>query len=76
MKFFVDGALQGSTSISNIDETYSTTAIGSDANTNNNVWSGKISITRLYSHVLTQREIQYLYEVSQRGRIVSGKRNI
>ena len=37
-------------------------------------FNGAISEVRLYNRVLTPREIQYLYNVSQRGRMVSSKK--
>lgn len=39
-----------------------------------NFFHGNISEVRLYNHALTPREIQYLYETAQRGRMVTGKR--
>jgi hypothetical protein len=41
-----------------------------------NTFDGSISEVRLYNRALTPSEIQYLYEVSQRGRYVSSKKKI
>jgi hypothetical protein len=41
-----------------------------------NTFDGSISEVRLYNRALTSSEIQYLYEVSQRGRYVSSKKKI
>jgi hypothetical protein len=40
-----------------------------------NSWYGKISEVRIYNHVLTPSEIQYLYTASQRGRQVTGSKS-
>jgi hypothetical protein len=39
-----------------------------------NYFSGSLCDIRIYDHALTPAEVQYLYQVSQRGQIVSGKR--
>jgi hypothetical protein len=38
-------------------------------------WKGKMSELRVYNHALTPSEIQYLYQVSQQGQLVSGKKS-
>jgi hypothetical protein len=37
-------------------------------------YSGKVSEVRIYDHALTPREVQYLYNVSKRGRQVSSEK--
>jgi arabinan endo-1,5-alpha-L-arabinosidase len=42
----------------------------------NPIWlNGKMSEVRIYSHALTPQEVQYLYNASQSGRIVTSKKS-
>lgn len=68
MYLYINGRLRASNEF-NIDmETGSSDLkIGRD-------WEGRMQEARLYNHALTASEVQYLYEVSNRGRLVSSKK--
>lgn len=70
----LNASIDGSTSVSNGDISGGETEwIGANASDSKHT-AGTITEVRIYNHALTKQEIQYLYQVSQKGRITTSKR--
>ena len=74
MEFYVDGVSQGTASVSS-SLNNNESDIGDNGFGNRN-FGGDIADVRVYSRALSPQEIQYLYEVSQHARMVSGKKTL
>ncbi|QGA80300.1 LamG domain-containing protein [Candidatus Nanohalobium constans] len=73
MRVFKNGKLEGTdNSISKLYSSTNNTELG--GLNSSDLFKGSVSEVRIYNHVLTPQEIQYLYTVSQRGRHVSSKK--
>jgi hypothetical protein len=73
-RLYFNGVELKSTSLSGTlaDASGSPWAIGSRGG-DSQFFDGRITDVRIYDHALTPAEVQYLYEVSRRGRFVSSK---
>jgi hypothetical protein len=74
---YVDGERISSFSASGpiITGSISATIASSAYNTPSDLYDGRIADVRVYNHALTASEVQYLYQVAQRGRLRTGKRS-
>ncbi|MFT4892885.1 MAG: hypothetical protein ACI8Z7_000674 [Candidatus Nanohaloarchaea archaeon] len=77
LTLYVNGEKIGTSSPSGVGTSTEYMLIGAnDPGSIGGYFNGSISEVRLYNRALTSSEIQYLYEVSQRGRYVSSKKKI
>lgn len=51
-------------------------ALGADIYNGEDYFDGRIADVRVYDHALTPSEVQYLYQVAQRGRLVTDNRRL
>lgn len=49
---------------------------GSWKRQDNRYWTGRLADVRVYDHALTQQEIQYLYNVAKRGKMITAKKGL
>ena len=73
---YIDGELWDSISLSSSDYYFGDISIGADQwDGGRYYWTGKISEVRIYDRPLTMSEVQYLYNVGQRGQHVTSKKS-
>jgi hypothetical protein len=72
MKIYVDGKeVKRGSQTGTIDNSTQSLDIGRQGEGNGEYFDGRLSEVRIYNHALTAAEVQYLYNVSKRGRQVS-----
>lgn len=76
MQVYVDRELKGSKSKSGSLQSVDGISIGNDKFSGYDWYSGKIQEVRIYNHVLSPQEINYLYSVGKRGLHTSDKRSL
>jgi hypothetical protein len=75
LRIYLNGKLSSSEALSGeVSTTTSPLTIGGDKDNNSSELDGKISEVRIYNHALTPAEVQYLYNVTKRGRQVSSEK--
>jgi hypothetical protein len=74
IRVYINGVLEDTASQDGIANQSLSDAIGASRDGSNYNFDGSIAEVRIYNHALTPAEVQYLYQVGKRGKMITDKR--